>query len=233
MSEAVPGPVLVVGEWKGARRFADGAPGISNDDGAHGVVIPLRRAAWYSVPLLAIVGLALVGCFVAAVVAVVTGHARPWAWLGLIPLSLFGALGVFMLGAIPATLKSMQPGRRWLLTPEALVTTNLTVRWHDITTVRRRSVLYPSRLRSHSSHYLGVTLRDDAEVKEIAESRFAAAVSDKLPQHGLTLCDANTLGVDPERVAAAIALFASRPELRPQLAQPAGLQLVSDPEAAR
>ncbi|MDN5766714.1 MAG: hypothetical protein L0H96_08855 [Humibacillus sp.] len=233
MSEAAPGPVPVVGEWKGARRFATGEPSSSTDDGAHGVVIPLRRAAWYSVPLLAIVGMALVGGFVAAVVAVVTGQARPWAWLGLIPLLLFGALGVFFLGAIPSMLKAMQPGRRWLLTPDALVTTNLTVRWDDIDTVRRSSALYPSRFRSHSSHYLGVTLRDDAEVKEIAESRFAAALTAKFPPHGLTLCDANTLGVDPERVAAAIALFASRPDLRPLLAEPAGLRLVSDPEAAR
>lgn len=223
----------VVGQWEGARHFASGEPSTSNDDGAHGVVIPLRRAAWYAVPLLAIVGLALVGCLVAVVVVVVTGRARPWAWLGLIPLSLFGALGAFMLGAIPATVRSMQPGRRWLLTPDALVTTNLTVRWNDITTVRRRSVLYPSRIRSRSSHYLGVTLRDDADIKQITESRFAAALSAKLPRHGLTLCDANTLGVDPERVAAAIALLASRPDLRPLLAEPAGLHLVPDPEAAR
>lgn len=100
-------------------------------------------------------------------------------------------------------------------------------------TVRRRSVQYPSRIRPRSSHYLGVMLRNDADVTEITESRFAAALSAKLPKRGSTLCDANTLGVDPERVAAAIALLASRPDLRPLLAEPAGLQLVSDPEAAR
>ena len=153
------------------------------------------------------------------------------AWLGLIPLSLFGALGVFMLGAIPATVRSMQLGRRWLLTPDALVTTNLTARWHDIVSVRRRCMLYPSRVRSRSSPYLGVTLRD-ADVTETTESRFAAALFDKLPKRGL-LCGANTLGVDPERVAAAIALFEGRPDLRLLLAEPAGLHLVSDPQAAR
>ena len=102
MSGAAASSVPVVGDWQGARRFASGAPTLSNDDGAHGVVLPLRRAAWYAVPLLAVVGLALVGCFVAAVVAVVTGRARPWSWLGLIPLSRFGALGAFLIGAIPA-----------------------------------------------------------------------------------------------------------------------------------
>lgn len=220
-------------EWEGARRFAAAEPSASNGDGAHGVVIPLRRGAGYAVPLLAVVELALVGCFVAAAVAIVTGQARPWVWLGLIPLSLFVALRAFMLGAIPATVRSMQRGRRWLLTPDALVTTNLTIRWDDIVTVKRRSVRYPSRLRPRSSHDLGVTLRDDADVKEITESHFAAALSDKLPHRVLTLCDANTLGVDPERVAAAIALLTARPDLRPLLAEPAGVRLVSSPEAAR
>lgn len=222
-------------EWEGARRFAVGQPSASNDDSAHRVVIPLRRAAWYTLPLLAVVGLVLVGVFVAAAVVLVSGQARPWAgssWLRLIPLSLFGALGAFMLGAIPATVRSMEPGRRWLLTLNALVTTNLTVRWNDNVDVGRVSVCYPIRFWSGGQHFLGVTLREHADVTEISEDRFDAVLSNKLPPYALAPCDMNTLGVDPERVAAAIALLVARPDLRPLLATPSGVRLVCDPEGA-
>lgn len=74
-----------------------------------------------------------------------------------------GAPGGFMLAAIPAPFRSVQPGHRWLLTPDALVTTNLTVSWNDIVAVRRTGVRYPNRFRSGWQHILGVTLRDDAE----------------------------------------------------------------------
>lgn len=225
-----PGPVSLEGRWEGPRRVATGRPVLGLDDDAHGVAIPLRRSPWYAVPLLAVVGLGLVGAFVAGLLALLGGRAAsPWAWLTLVPLAVFGALGLFLLAAIGPTLRAMAPGRRWLLTPDALVTTSLTIDWADIAGVRRSTIHYPSRLGSPRQHVLSVELSPHAHVPEVEQRRFASALLSSAAGRGLALGDIATLGVDPDALAAAIALLAARPDLRPLLTQPAGVRLVDRP----
>lgn len=82
-----------------------------------GVAVPLRAMPRWAPFLLLVVGVALIGLFVAAVVSVVRGPVRAAGPVGLVVLGLFALLGAAFLAAVPSTVRASRAGRRWLLTP--------------------------------------------------------------------------------------------------------------------
>lgn len=229
--------VPVEGTWEGpARRFpgapADLVPPFVVDrrdlDGG-GVAVPLRAMPRWAPVLLGVLGTTLVLVFVWAVVTAVTGPPRAGAPVGLVLLGLFAVLGGCFLAAVPSTVRAAAPGRRWLLTPHGIVTTSITVPWDAVASVQRQDLVWSSRLRTRHQHLLSVALRPEVDADDlpgIAQSPFASAVLDRSRHRVVALGDTRLLAVDPEALAQAIALLASRPDLRALLTDDRGARLV-------